>query len=79
MRGQGKFVRIAKSHRKIHAHWQQHLPNRVVELDEGPLISSQIIGDKKPRDIYDIGQTVEVVFEDHPNEGFTLPKFRIVG
>ena len=25
-----------------------------------------------------VGQTVEVVYEDHPAEGFTLPRFRIV-
>jgi hypothetical protein len=31
-----------------------------------------------PGDVYDIGQAVEVVYEDHPAEGFSLPRFRIV-
>ena len=43
-----------------------------------PLISSTIIGDKKPKDVYDVGQRLEIVYEDHPIEGFTLPRFRII-
>ncbi len=50
----------------------------LVELDEGPLISSQLVGDNQPTDVHDVGQRVEVVYEDHPNEGFTLPKFQII-
>jgi uncharacterized OB-fold protein len=49
-----------------------------VELDEGPLVSSTLVGPKKPKDTYDIGQRVEVVYEDHPGEGFTVPRFRII-
>jgi hypothetical protein len=30
------------------------------------------------KEIKDVGQRVEVVYEDCPNEGFTLPKFKIV-
>jgi uncharacterized OB-fold protein len=51
----------------------------LVELDEGPLISSTLIGEAQPKNVYDIGQKVEVVYEDHPTEGFTLPRFRIIG
>ena len=50
----------------------------LVELDEGPLISSQLVGDNQPNDVHNVGQRVEVVYEDHPNEGFTLPKFQVV-
>jgi uncharacterized OB-fold protein len=50
----------------------------LVELDEGPLISSQLVGADQPDDVHNVGQMVEIVYEDHPNEGFTLPKFRIL-
>jgi uncharacterized OB-fold protein len=50
----------------------------LIELDEGPLVSSTLVGNKLPKDVYDVGQKVEVVYEDHPAEGFTLPRFRIV-
>ena len=53
-----------------------HLP--LIELDEGPLVSSTLVGSKTPKDVYDVGQKVVVVYEDHPAEGFTLPRFRIV-
>jgi hypothetical protein len=36
------------------------------------------VGNRLPGDVYDIGQAVEVVYEDHPAEGFSLPRFRIV-
>jgi hypothetical protein len=41
-------------------------------------VSSTLVGSKLPKDVYDVGQKVEVVYEDHPAEGFTLPRFRIV-
>ena len=51
----------------------------LVELDEGPLISSMLTG---PVDdpVAAIGRRVEVVFEDHTDldEGFVLPKFRLL-
>ena len=50
----------------------------LIELDEGPLVSSTLVGPRQPKDTYDIGQKVEVVYEDHPAEGFTVPRFRIV-
>lgn len=51
----------------------------VIELDEGPFISSQLVGEHQVNDIHTVGQTVEIVYEHHPNEGFTLPKFRVIG
>ena len=79
--GRGKIFAFNKHHTAFNPGFRDEIPYwyALIELDEGPLISSQIVGEKKPKDIYDVGQTVEVVFEDHPNEGFTLPKFRIVG
>jgi uncharacterized protein len=49
----------------------------LIELAEGPLISSTLVGDRMPRDVYDVGQRVEIVYEDHPRDDFTLPRFRI--
>jgi len=46
----------------------------LIELNEGPLISSNVI-DIDPKDVK-VGMPVEIVYEDHPGEGFTLPKFR---
>lgn len=48
----------------------------LVELDEGPLISSTIVG-RQPQ-AADVGRGVRVVFEDHPDEGFTIPRFELV-
>lgn len=50
----------------------------LVETDEGPLISSTLVGDLRPRSVYDIGGRVEIVYEDHPDAGFTLPRFRMI-
>jgi len=36
------------------------------------------VGGRQPKDVYDVGQRVEIVYEDHPTEGFTIPRFRIV-
>lgn len=47
----------------------------LVELEEGPLFSTNIVG-CKPEDVK-IGMPVEVVFDDKP-AGFTLPKFKPV-
>ena len=79
--GRGKIFAFNRHHTAFHPGFKDEIPYvyALIELDEGPLISSQLVGDRMPGDVYDIGQTVEVVYEDHPNEGFTLPKFRIVG
>ena len=46
----------------------------VVETEEGPLVSSTLI-QTDPESVY-VGMPVEVVFEDHPNEEFTMLRFR---
>ena len=46
----------------------------VVETDEGPLVSSTLV-QCDPESVY-VGMPVEVVFEDHPNEGFTMLRWR---
>jgi uncharacterized protein len=48
----------------------------VVELEEGPLFHTNIVGCDD--DVLVVGMELEVVFEDQP-EGFTLPVFRPAG
>ncbi len=46
----------------------------LIELDEGPMFGTNIIG-CKPEDV-SIGMRVEIVYEDWPEEDFTIPKMR---
>ncbi len=47
----------------------------LIETDEGPMFGTNIIG--SPPEAVTVGAPVEIVFEDHPEEGFTLPKARL--
>ena len=78
--GTGTLFAFNRHHWAFHPGFKDDLPYiyALIELDDGPLISSTLIGSKLPKDVYDVGQKVEIVYEDHPNEGFTLPRFRIV-
>lgn len=78
--GRGKVFAFNTHHAAFDAGFRADGPfvYALIELEEGPLVSSTLIGERKPKDVYDIGQRVEVVYEDHPAEGFTLPRFRIV-
>ena len=61
--------------------WEKDTPFAyvIVELDEGPMISSVLLG-YTDDPIKVIGRTVEVVYEDHLDleDGFALPKFRLL-
>lgn len=61
--------------------WKDDVPYAyvLVELEEGPLISSMLI-DKVDDAVALVGRAVEVVFEDHLDleDGFVLPKFQLV-
>lgn len=46
----------------------------LIEMEEGPMFGTNIEG--IPADQVRIGMPVEIFFEDHPEEGFTLPKAR---
>ena len=78
MKGRGTVLSWTTFHRAYFPEYPAPHTAIVLELDEGPLISSTIIGARQPKDVYDVGQRVEVVYEDHPAEGFTLPRFRVV-
>jgi uncharacterized OB-fold protein len=41
------------------------------------MISSTMV-DVDPQQVR-VGMPVQVVYEDHPNEGFTIPKFKPAG
>lgn len=73
--GKGKVFTVCIAHRLYHSGFKDEIPYvySLIELDEGPLISSNVIG-CDPYEVW-IGMPVEVVFEDITEE-FTLPKFR---
>lgn len=79
--GKGKLYAFNRHHWAFHPGFKDEIPYvyALIELDEGPLISTTLVGDKLPKDVYDVGQRVEIVYEDWPREEFTLPRFRIVG
>jgi uncharacterized OB-fold protein len=79
-KGTGELFAFNRHHMAFHPGFKDEIPYvyALIELDEGPLISSTLVGDKMPRDVYDVGQKVEIVYEDHSRGGFTLPRFRIV-
>jgi uncharacterized OB-fold protein len=64
-------------HWPLHPGFKEDVPYvyALIELNEGPLISSNVI-DIEPKDVK-VGMPVEIVYEDHPSKGFTLPKFRV--
>jgi uncharacterized OB-fold protein len=78
--GRGKIFAFNVHHAAFEAGFKDDVTfvYALIELDEGPLVSSTLVGERRPKDIYDVGQRVEVVYEDHPAEGFTIPRFRIV-
>lgn len=75
--GRGKIFALNRHHWAFHPGFEDDLPYvyALIELDEGPLISTTIVG-KQPTDLASaVGQTVQVVYEDYPEEGFTIPRF----
>ena len=74
--GRGKIFAFNVHHWAFHPGFKDEVPYvyAVVEMDEGPVISSTLV-DIEPKDVK-VGLPVEIVYEDHPNEGFTIPKFK---
>lgn len=77
--GRGKVYAFNIHHWSFHPGFKDMVPYAygLIELEEGPLISSLIV-DIAPQDVK-VGMPVEVVYEDHPTEGFTLPLFKPAG
>lgn len=78
--GYGRIYSMNRHEYAFHAGFKEDVPYfyALVELDEGPVISSTIVGEQPTDPIRDIGRRVKVVFEDHPDAGFTLPRWELV-
>lgn len=75
--GRGKVFTFNVHHWAFDPAFKEDVPYvyALIELDEGPMFGTNIVG-CSPGDVK-IGQPVEIIFEDHPEEGFTLPKARL--
>ena len=75
--GRGKVFAFNIHHWAFEPSFKDDLPYvyALIELDEGPMFGTNIIG--CPPEAVTIGAPVEIVFEDHQEEGFTLPKMRL--
>ena len=75
--GKGSVFTFAIYRQPFHPAWKEDIPYNVtwVELDEGPLLMTNIVGCRN-EDLY-VGMPVEVIFDDITEE-ITLPKFQPV-
>ena len=75
--GKGRVFSWVIFHQAFHKAFKNDIPYAVAEiqLEEGPLILSNLVN-CKPEEIKE-GMEVEVVFDD-ADDGFALPKFRVV-
>jgi uncharacterized OB-fold protein len=74
--GRGKVFSWNVVYRAFHEGFVEDIPyaHIAVETEEGPIVSSTLVwGD--PEKVY-VGLPVEAVYEDHPNEGFTMLRWR---
>lgn len=76
--GRGKLFAYNIHHWAFHPGFADDIPYTyaLIELDEGPLLSSTMVG-RMPQ-AEDVGRAVRIVYEDHPAEGFTVPRFELV-
>ena len=74
--GRGQVFAFNIHHWAFHPGFKGEVPYvyAIVAVDEGPMISSTML-DVEPGDVR-VGMPVQIVYEDHPNEGFTIPKFK---
>lgn len=75
--GKGKVYAFNVHHIAFDPGFKDELPYvyAMIELEEGPMFGTNIIG-CRPQDVQ-IGAPVEIIFQDYPEEGFTLPKARL--
>jgi uncharacterized OB-fold protein len=76
-KGTGKVYTFVVYHMAYHPSWKNYIPYNVawVELDEGPLVMTNIVGCKNEE--IKVGMPVQVTFDDITKE-VTLPKFKPV-
>ena len=77
--GRGRIFAMNRHHWAFHPGFKDDVPYTyaLIELEEGPLVSSTIVGEQPADVIADVGRPVRAVYEDHPEEGFTLPRFEL--
>jgi uncharacterized protein len=77
--GKGKVFTWVIVHQVLNPALKDDLPYALamVEMDEGPLVSTRIVG-CEARDVH-VGMPVEVQYEDVEATGMTLPLFRPIG
>lgn len=75
--GRGEIYSFAIANRAFHPAWQEFAPYAVatIKLDEGVRMVTDLLG--VDPDSVEIGQRVEVYFEDLPGQG-RMPRFKIV-
>jgi uncharacterized protein len=74
--GRGTVFSVNVVYYVFHPGFKEDVPyaHIVMETEEGPLVSSTLVqGDIEK---VEVGQPLEVVYEDHPKEGFTMLRFR---
>lgn len=78
--GYGRIFSMNRHEYAFHPGFREDVPYfyALVELDEGPLISTTFVGEQPVDPIADIGRRVRIVFEDHPNEDFTAPRWELI-
>lgn len=77
--GRGQIFAMNRHHWAFHPGFKEDVPYvyALIELDEGPLISSTVVG-RQPSDLMEVGRPVQIVYEDYPGEGFTIPRFELI-
>ena len=75
--GRGVIYSYTVAHQAFHAHWKDKVPYvlATIELEEGVRLVDDML-ELDPAAV-EIGQPVEVVFEEMSDE-ITMPKFRVV-
>ncbi|MCZ6870332.1 MAG: OB-fold domain-containing protein [Gammaproteobacteria bacterium] len=77
--GQGTVYSYSVVRQSYHPFFRGRVPYAVawIDLDEGPRLLSNIVGVEDPLNEVQIGQRVEVEWEEHEN--LSIPLFRPVG
>lgn len=75
--GRGTIFTLTVTHRAFHPAWADRVPYvcATIELDEGVRMVSDLPAEDTTR--AEIGMRVEVFFDEQPDDGATLPRFRL--
>ncbi|MAG30915.1 MAG: hypothetical protein CL908_08505 [Deltaproteobacteria bacterium] len=75
--GRGQIYSYTVAHRAFHPAWKEHVPYVIatIELEEGVRVVCDLL-DLDPEEV-EIGQNVEVTFEELPGQGL-MPRFEVI-